>query len=206
MVVGGRVFVGSSMGMVYSLDASTGCRYWKFQAQAGVRSAVVMGPAISPISEIFNPTFTQSMRSPGKLVWKTQITDHPYARVTDSPRLYQGRLYVGVSSREEWMASDPHYECCTFRGILVALDAVTGKQVWRTYTIPVSPQRTRKNQDGTQQWGPSGAGVWSSVTIDTQKKLLYAGIGNNYSDPATSGSDSFLPWILIPAKSHGQAS
>ena len=42
-VVGGRVFVGSDIGYVYSLDAETGCVHWSFQAQAGVRTAISIG-------------------------------------------------------------------------------------------------------------------------------------------------------------------
>src|SRR6202171_2801872 len=45
VVVGGRVYVGSSNGFVYSLSAQTGCVYWSFEAKAGVRAAVTMGVA-----------------------------------------------------------------------------------------------------------------------------------------------------------------
>ncbi len=44
-VVGGRVFVSGDTGMVYSLNADTGCPYWTFQAEAGVRAAVSIRPA-----------------------------------------------------------------------------------------------------------------------------------------------------------------
>ena len=42
-VTGGRVFVGADTGFVYSLDAATGCIYWSFRANAGVRTAVSVG-------------------------------------------------------------------------------------------------------------------------------------------------------------------
>ena len=42
-VAGGRVFVGSDNGFVYSLDAATGCVYWSFEAKAGVRTAISLG-------------------------------------------------------------------------------------------------------------------------------------------------------------------
>jgi len=44
IVVGGRVFVGSALGMVYSLDSASGCTYWSFDAGAGVRTAITIGP------------------------------------------------------------------------------------------------------------------------------------------------------------------
>ena len=46
-IAGGRVFVGADTGYVYALDQSTGCVHWSFQAQAGVRSAVTIGPVDS---------------------------------------------------------------------------------------------------------------------------------------------------------------
>ena len=42
-IVGGRVFIGSQGGKVYSLDAKSGCTYWEFDADKGVRSAIVIG-------------------------------------------------------------------------------------------------------------------------------------------------------------------
>jgi polyvinyl alcohol dehydrogenase (cytochrome) len=199
-VVGGRVFFGSPMGVVYALDASTGCTYWKFQADAGVRSAVVVGPDHLAYFGDFRSNVYAVNALTGKLVWKSRITTHPYARVTDSPRLYEGRLYVGVASREEWMAADPHYECCTFRGVLVSFDAATGKELWRTYTIPEAPHPTKMSKAGTQLWGPSGGGLWSSPTVDEKKQLLYVGVGDNYSDPPTANSDAIMAFDMKTGK------
>ena len=63
----------------------------------------------------------------------------------------------------------PTYECCKFRGSVVALDAATGKQVWKTYMID-EPKPTKKNAVGTQLWGPSGAPVWATPAIDPAKR------------------------------------
>ena len=200
VVVGGRVFVGDPLGGVYSLDASTGCTYWKFRAAAGIRSAVTIGPGHLAYFGDFRSNVYAVNAVTGKLVWKTRMSDHLYARVTGTPRLYKGRLYVPVASREEWMSADPNYECCTFRGIMVALDAATGKEVWRSYTIPDQARPTKKSKAGTQLWGPSGAALWSSPTIDTEHNLLYIGAANNYSDPATSNSDAILAFDLATGK------
>jgi polyvinyl alcohol dehydrogenase (cytochrome) len=199
-VVGGRVFVSDPLGGVYSLDAATGCAYWKFQAAAAVRTALTIGPGhLAYFGDLRANAYAVNAET-GKLVWKTTISSHPYARITGSPRLYKGRLYVPVSSREEWMAGDPHYECCTFRGILAALDASSGKEIWRTYTIPDAPKPTRKGPNGVQLWGPSGGGLWSSPTIDEVRQLLYIGVGDNYSDPATSLSDAVIAVDLRTGK------
>ena len=60
------------------------------------------------------------------------------------------RCYVPVASGEEGAAATSSYECCRFRGSMVALDAATGKQIWKTYTIEV-PKPTGKNVAGTQR-------------------------------------------------------
>jgi polyvinyl alcohol dehydrogenase (cytochrome) len=199
-VAGGRVFVGGPLGGVYSLGASTGCTYWSYQADAGVRTAITIGPGDRAYFGDLRANVYSVNAKTGRPVWQTRLSLHPYARVTGSPVLYKGKLYVPVSSREEWMAADPHYSCCTFRGFLAALDARTGKILWKTYTIADRARPTKKNKVGTQLFGPSGAGLWSTPTIDFERGVLYIGAGNNYSDPATPLSDAIVAISLNTGK------
>jgi len=53
---------------------------------------------------------------------------------------------------------------------VVALDAVTGKQIWKTYTIAETPKQVGKNTNGTLRWAPAGGGVWNSPTIDAKRR------------------------------------
>jgi len=63
---------------------------------------------------------------------------------------------VPVASLEEArVANLVSYECCTFRGNIVSLDAVTGKQIWKTYTVP-EPQKTAKTDAGVPALGTVG--------------------------------------------------
>ena len=101
-----------------------------------------------------------------------------------------------VASGEEGSGSQPNYECCKFRGSVVALDAATGKPIWKTLTIPEDPAPTKKNKVGTQLWGPSGAPVWSSPAIDVRRNALYVTTGDNYSDPPSRMSDAFVAMDL----------
>jgi polyvinyl alcohol dehydrogenase (cytochrome) len=199
-IVGGRVFVGSVAGIVYSLDAASGCTYWSFQAATSVRTAIAIGPFGTAYFGDLHATVYALDTNTGKLLWKTSVEDHPAARVTGTPKLHGGRLYVPVASREEWLSADARYPCCTFRGSVVALDAKTGKQIWKTYTIADAAKPLSKSKAGTPLWGPSGVGVWSSPTIDTKRKLLYVGTGDGYSDPATQYSDSILALDLQTGK------
>ncbi len=70
------------------------------------------------------------------------------------PALYKGRLYVPISAWEGFQARVLDYPCCTAVGSVSALNANTGKRVWKTYTIAQPPQPTHKNSQGVQQWAP----------------------------------------------------
>jgi polyvinyl alcohol dehydrogenase (cytochrome) len=201
---GGRVFVGSWPGDIYSLDAKTGCIYWAFQAEASVWAAVSLGKAkggglAAYVGDAAANVYALDATS-GKLLWKAKVDEHPLARVTGSPTLYGGRLYVPVASREESWAVDPKYECCTFQGSLVALDAATGQRFWKTRLIAEEPRRTQKSRIGTQLWGPAGVGVWSAPTIDEKRKLIYVGTGNSYSFPQANTSDAIVAFDMKSGK------
>lgn len=192
-VVQGRVFVGSEDGTVYSLDSATGCVWWTFKASGTVKTAVSIGNNGS--TAFFGDTngFIYGVKlSDGSLLWKAHPESHPAARITGSPLLAGTRLYVPISSGEEGASADPDYPCCTFRGSVVALDTLSGKQIWKSYTIDEAPRATRKNAQGVQYWGPSGVAVWSTPTLDLKRRAIYITTGNNYSSPATNSSDSII--------------
>lgn len=196
-VVGGRVYFGTATGSVYSLDAHTGCQYWMFKADTRMRTALnIVSLGGSRYAAYFGDAETNVYAvdaETGKLIWKTKLDDHPMAGITGAPKIYKGRLYVGVrSASEEVAAGDPKYPCCTFRGSMVSLDLGTGKIYWKTYTVPDPAAKTKISSAGTQLFGPSGAGIWDSPTVDTKRNVIYAGTGNNYSDPPTHTSDAVL--------------
>ena len=172
-IAGGRVFVGSQNGTVYALDAKSGCIYWTFTAKSGVRTALAFGPreGANGYAVYFGDTGANVYAldaATGRELWSRRLDEHLYARITGSPTLYQDRLYVPVSSMEETAASQPGYECCTFRGSLNALDVKTGAIVWQTLMAPPA-QSAGKNAAGVALWGPSGVGIWSAPTIDVKR-------------------------------------
>jgi polyvinyl alcohol dehydrogenase (cytochrome) len=193
-VVGGRVFVGSAGRTIYSLDAKSGCQYWAFTADAGVRTAISISRGDTPLA-FFGDQRANAYAldaATGALVWKTHVEDHEAAVITGAPTLAGGTLYVPVSSGEEAIGTNPKYQCCTFRGSVVALEATSGKVVWKTYTITDTPKPVRTNKKGTQLFGPSGAAVWTSPTVDIERQIVYVTTGDGYSDPVASTTDSFL--------------
>jgi polyvinyl alcohol dehydrogenase (cytochrome) len=198
-IADGALFFGNVDGSFDVLDAKAGCLHWTFKALATVRSAVSIGPVDSKQVAFFGDlkanVYALAARN-GKLLWRVKVDDHPLARIEGSLKLYEGRLYVPVSSTEEIVSGDPGYECCKFRGSIVALDAATGKQIWKTYSVLETPALTGKSKAGTNLYGPSGGGIWSSPTIDVQRKALYVGTGNQYSSPPSQYSDAILAMDL----------
>ncbi|HLJ46095.1 MAG TPA: PQQ-binding-like beta-propeller repeat protein [Bryobacteraceae bacterium] len=195
-IAGGRLFFGSADGTIYSMDARTGCTYWTFKVPSAVRTAITLTTMpnkryVAFFGDIKANVYALDAQT-GEQVWQIKVDDHPVARITGAPKLYKGRLYVPVSSIEEASAGSASYACCKFRGSVVALDASTGKQLWKTYSIPDAPSSTGKNSAGADRFGPAGAAIWDSPTIDEKRKLLYVGTGNQYSDPPSKYSDAVL--------------
>ena len=199
-VVGGRLFVASERGVVYALDAKTGCTYWTFEAQSGVRSAMTVGRLAGGRHALFFGDFNANVyaldAATGAEIWRRDVEDHVGARITGAPVLHEDRLYVPVSSLEEVLAADPEYACCTFRGSLVALAAATGDVAWKTFTISEEPEPRGRNPEGAFLMGPSGAAVWSAPTIDAERRRVYAATGNAYTQPAAATSDAIIAFDL----------
>ncbi|HWW28593.1 MAG TPA: PQQ-binding-like beta-propeller repeat protein, partial [Steroidobacteraceae bacterium] len=206
-VVGGRLFLTSSSGRIYSLDAKSGCMRWRFDADAGVRTTPVIGRVMGGSPSGYLMFFGDFQRNEyaldaatGKLQWKVKLEKHPRGTLTGAPALYKGRLYVPISSWEETAGGIGTYECCTARGALAALDAKDGRLVWKTYTIEQEPQPTGKNSAGTQMYGPAGGAVWSAPTIDEKRRAIYIGTGDSYTDVKENGSDAIIALDLATGK------
>ncbi len=202
-VIGGQVFVGSASGAVQALRADTGCLEWVYQAAAPVRTAISVAPLGKRHAVIFGDqtgaVYAVAAES-GELLWKKKVEEHEAALLTGAPTVFDGIAYVPVASWEETRSLNPQYPCCTFRGSVVALRIRDGFQIWKTYTIAETPRELGKTSVGTPRLGPSGAGVWGAPTVDAARKLLYVATGDNYSPPATSGSDSVMALELASGR------
>jgi len=204
-VVDGVVFFSSDSAWVYALDVKTGCVHWSFQAQTGVRSAIQLAAfkkgsqrIAAYFGDIHGNVYAVDA-SNGELLWKHAIDTHPLSRITGGVRVYNGRVYVPVASLEEPESSSYNYRCCTFRGMVAALDSETGRQIWKTYTIDEAPTE-RKTPDGKSFLGPSGAGVWSPTTIDPKRNAIYFTTGNTFSAPDVGRSDALMAMDLDTGK------
>lgn len=195
-VFGGRVFVTSTTGEVYALDASTGCTVWHLATQAPVRTAISVdlettGQTIAYFGDTSARVHAVDAAT-GKELWSVRVDDHPLARITGAPVLFSGRLFVPVSSFEEGAAAAATYACCTFRGSVVALDAATGRTLWKRPTMAEPRKTYRRSGSDTELSGPAGASVWNAPTIDIRRGVLYVGTGNDYTDIPSATSDAVL--------------
>lgn len=215
VAAGGAIFVGSQDGSVYALNRDTGCVIWRYKARGEVRSGIVITPwdandknadPLLYFGDYLGNVYGVHAFT-GEEAWQVTPDHHQNATLTASPALHDGKLYVSVSSLEVVAAAESDYACCTFRGSVVALDALTGEQLWKTYTIPEEPKPFKKNARGVMQKGPSGAPVWNTPTIDIKRNSLYVGTGENYSSPASDTSDAIIAMDLTDGhiKWHFQA-
>jgi len=194
MVIDESIIFGSQFGEVYCLDIHTGCVQWMFEADANVRGGMAVSEDIENEIRIYFSDFggnTYALQaSNGTLVWKTNVKTEPYNAVTGTPAYYDNLLYVPLSSMEVITAGQDTYECCKGSGQVVAIHAATGKVVWRHRVIQEKATEQGMNAAGAKQYGPSGAPVWCSPTVDAKRGLLYIGTGENNSNPSTNSSDA----------------
>jgi len=198
-VARGRVFVGSQNGTVYALDARSGCIYWTFSAAGGVRTAITVAEGVAEDAAdgrlFFGDTSAQAYAldlATGREIWRRTVDDHALARITGSLTVHAGRVYVPMSSYEESQGADPQYACCTFRGSVTALDAGSGRVVWKTPMIDAPIERRGTSSAGIALWGPSGSAIWSAPTVDERRRALYVATGNTYSGPPQPSSDAVV--------------
>jgi polyvinyl alcohol dehydrogenase (cytochrome) len=193
----GRVFVASDNRAVYSIDARSGCAYWSFHADSIGRFAPLIGPIAGypgtryAMFFVTGPGHAYAVDAQdGKLLWRSEVNG--FHNVSASSTLYDGRLYIPLAGTETLSGANPQYECCRSRGGVAALDANTGKLLWKVDSIRDPVRRLGDNANGRPLWGPSGASVWNAPTVDPKRRRIYVGTGNSYGPVAADTSDSIL--------------
>ena len=188
-VDGDAVYFPDWGGNLFAVDKNSGRLIWshKISDYDGVTGAISrVSPAVDGhqviIGDILNGKQVHNGanvisvdRETGTLRWMTKVDNHPAAIITGSPVVFDGVVYIGVSSSEESLATDPTYPCCSFRGSIVALDEKTGAMLWKTFDMP---------DNGGKPGSYSGGAIWQPPAIDPKRGMLFIGTGNNYTAPA----------------------
>jgi polyvinyl alcohol dehydrogenase (cytochrome) len=198
-VVAGRVFVGSDNGFFYALDAKTGCVYWSFQQGSIVRNSPSVGAVTGQGTARYAVFFGDGHANvyaldaqTGRQLWKTKVDPHFVARITAGITYYDGKVFVPVSSSEEFSSGHPDYPCCTARGSVVALDASTGKEIWKSWVVPEEPKPYRTMPNGVVLYKPAGGAVWNAPTVDPARNAIYVGTGDATTAPPAKTTDAIM--------------
>ena len=198
-IVSGRVFVGSDNGYVYALDAETGCVYWSFETGSIIRNSPVVGPVTGHGSTEYavylgdghGEVYALAVED-GRLLWQTESDPHFLARITAGIAVYDGKVFVPVSSSEEFSSGNAWYPCCTARGSVVALDASTGEQIWKAWVVEGDPQPWVTQDNGVVLYRPGGGAVWNSPTVDPVRNAVYFGTGDATTPPSPPTTDGVM--------------
>jgi polyvinyl alcohol dehydrogenase (cytochrome) len=186
-IVNGVAYFPDWGGYLNAVKTATGALLWRqpistYDGVSGAhsRTSPAVAKGVVYIGDQNGAHLIAVKASTGKLIWMTQLDTHPSAIITQSPLVYKGVVYEGVSSSEQAAAANPSYPCCTFRGSMAAVKAKTGTILWKTYMVPAN---------GGEPGGYSGGAVWSSTpALDPATKTLYITTGNNYTIPASAST------------------
>ncbi|MEK6482008.1 PQQ-binding-like beta-propeller repeat protein [Catalinimonas sp. 4WD22] len=192
-IVGEWLLIGSQFGDVFAIHQKTGKIGWHFTADATIRGSIFVAQLSQGLRAYFADFSTNVYAldvATGKLIWKKRVGQHPQSSVTGSVAVYADKVIVPLSSLEVFSSKDSTYACCTSSGEVVALDAVLGEEKWRHRVVDEQARVSGTKRNGDPFYGPSGAPVWCSPTIDTLRNRVYIGTGENYTAPATTTSDA----------------
>lgn len=202
------VFAASVGGHLFALDRASGCVKWHRRPADVIRTSLTLAEVRGRPALVFggaakdsNPTVLAQVAfgqvvfavdaATGDVLWSEDVGLFRGSILTGAIVQHVDRLVVPISAMGVGFGGDPNFECCKSHGAVRALDADSGKVIWTTHmTEPAKP--TYKSSIGVQQWGPSGASVWTTPTLDRKRNLVYVGTGQNSSSPASSMSDSIV--------------
>jgi polyvinyl alcohol dehydrogenase (cytochrome) len=196
VVVGSTLFYPAGQAnYVLALDAKTGCVKWATPMSGALRSSLAYGRlgAKGPMGLVvggFDGRLTALDARTGGQVWRVDPRHDPTVPLSGTPVFAGERIIVPISAIDVANAMSPTFECCKAHGAVAAVDAATGKVLWTWHTMEAAKPLGRKNSQGADLYGPSGAPVWSSPAVDLKRGVVYTATGENTSPPATGSSDA----------------
>jgi alcohol dehydrogenase (cytochrome c) len=170
----GVMFVATPEGQVIALNAKTGDEYWRYKRQLP-EDLFQLHPTNRGVGlwqdKLYLATTDDHLvaldAKTGKVVWDSKVQDYKKGQyLTLMPLVVDGKVIVGGSGGEFGI-----------RGYIVAFDADTGKELWRTFTIPGPGEPGHDTWSG-DDWKSGGAPAWMTGTYDVDARTIYWGTGN----------------------------
>ncbi|MEY4642419.1 MAG: hypothetical protein RLZZ227_2413 [Pseudomonadota bacterium] len=170
----GVMYVTTPLNLVYAVNAATGDVLWEYRRQLPFDLSLIhptnRGVALYG-DKVFMATSDAVLVAlnarTGEVVWEKPVADYRTGYyMTMAPLAANGKIMVGVSGGERGI-----------RGFVTALDAETGAEAWKTYTIPAPGEPGSETWPG-DSWKTGGAPVWVTGTYDPALNISYWGTGN----------------------------
>lgn len=182
VVVGETFFFTDDAGSLTCADRQSGKVLWsrKIAEYNGIensnaRTSVVVTDDLVIVGDRAGANLIAAKRTTGERVWITKLDQHPAALITGSPVLYDGVVYVGTSSLEGMrFLRDRNYRT-SFIGMMVAVDAASGRILWKTPTMP-------DNGGALDSW--AGGAVISVPAVDAATGTVFFTTDHHYQMPA----------------------
>ena len=193
-VVGDRVYVGSLNHWVYSFDADSGCAHWAFEAEFRIRSNVTVRDGVAVFGDTGANAYALDAET-GRLLWRQKVDWTPTSRVSGNITVHDGVVYVPISNYQEVLnmgGRTLEFPCCTTRGSISAFDLHSGERKWKTYTIDQRSEFIGLTPNNVNRYGPSGVTVFSAITVDDKRGLLYVPTANQQTEPVIPESDAVI--------------
>ncbi len=199
IVVDGVIYISAPRSIVRAIDAANGNILWTFDPH--VRLDFSMGN--SSVARVNRGVAVWEGRvyvgtGDGRLVaidaakgtqlWSSQVVDPTLDGVSGAPRVAAGKVFIGYSGSDEQV-----------RGSIAAFDAVSGRELWRFWTVPGNPslgfenktlEMAAKTWTGPEWWRQGGGSVWDPITYDASTGLLLFGTSKAFRGGGEHGQEA----------------
>ncbi len=171
----GFLYTTDSWGVLYKIDVTAGDVgriVWRMdpkqERQMRNRGAALWGNLVITGAGIAPPRIIATDKETGKVVWETSFPDTPDVTFTSAPLAIKDKIIIGAANGDQGV-----------RDWIGALEAATGKLVWRKFTIPAPGEPGSETwKDNHNAWQTGGGAVWVTGTYDPDSNQTYWGTGN----------------------------
>jgi quinohemoprotein ethanol dehydrogenase len=189
LAIDGVLYFTGSFADVYAVSVETGRLLWKHEVRVWEHNPAKMNyifPLNRGVAHADGRIFVGATdgrlialdAKTGNRLWSVETVDHDDRRtITGAPRVFGGKVIIGQGGGDSGS-----------RGYVTAYDQKTGRQVWRFYTVPGSPEENRGDaamERAASTWGGeywktgTGGTAWHGITFDAELNRIYVGTGNS---------------------------